>query len=62
MSFVANIVAPAIMKLVHSMIMLVRLVIGISRPYHVCVVGQNSCIPPPVRKSPIRMCCINAAK
>lgn len=61
-SLVASITTPAAMKLIHSNSMLSKLAMGTPKPYHVCVIGQNSCIPPPVNKSPIRMCCINAAK
>ena len=62
MSLVASIIALAVRKLNHSRSVLARLAMGVSMPYHVCVIGQSSCIPPPVRKSPIKMCCINAIK
>lgn len=62
MSFAMNIIVTAAMKLIDSKSVLLRLVMGIPRPYHVCVIGQNSCMPGPVMRSPIRICCINAAK
>jgi hypothetical protein len=61
-SFVVSIIAVAIRKVVHSKIILIGPIIEVPMPYHVCVIGQSSCMPPPVKKSPIRMCCINAAK
>mgnify|MGYP007084708829 CR=1 FL=1 len=62
MSFVVSIITHAVRKLLHSSSMLPRLVIGIPKPYHACVIGQSICIPPPVMRSPIKLCCISAAK
>lgn len=62
MSFVLSITAIATRKLLHSKMMLVGLSIGIPRPYQADVIGQSIWIPPPVRKSPTRLCCASAAK
>jgi len=49
-------------KKVHSMRIPVRLVILIPIPYHSRVAGHNSCMPPPIRKSPGKECWIKATK
>jgi len=60
-SFVLNSIAVDIMKRVHSMRMLVRLIISMPRPYQLVVMGHISCVQP-VRKSPMRMCWVRATK
>jgi len=61
-SFVLSIIVMDVRKKVHSMRMPVRLVILIPIPYHSRVVGHNSCMLPPIRKSPGMECWIKAIK
>lgn len=61
-SFVLIKIIIATMKLTPSINMFAKPCMDIPKPYHSEVKGQNICTPSFVKKSPKRICCVNAAK